>query len=1048
MAAFLKRIFSPPIFEDEEKTHQAYLLNVLLWVLICIPVPYILYTIIFAPQNISRALLQSTVGEIANFILLYLLHIGYVRVAAYGQVVSFWLFFTISAVTSAGVFSGGYFLGYPLVIVISGILLGVRTTSVITVISLVAGGWMIDAEKSGWLASEEITTSLSIWVLSAIVFPLLLILQGLSSNMIQTALRRARASEDRYKLILSISSDYIYETVIQEDGGNTLIWVGGAFEKLTGYTFEEYIASGGWTAHVHPDDHEKDAEDMASLLRNEDLKSDIRIITKSGELRWVRLSARPIWNHQKNKIAGIIGSVQDVTELKTAEEVEKESLRHQASMVQSISDMAWLKNRDSRYLAANEKFATVSGFKIEEIIGKTDYDLWDHEFARVYQEDDAIVFQTQELRRIEEKLKDHLGNEYWVETIKTPIFNSKGEVIGTTGIARDINHRKEAEQAQQRRRELLEEVIELGKIVTEADNLRGTIKKIWLGIHDVLKFDRQAIFLYNFETNMMDDTFGTNNKGEIEDNWHLSFPISEGSTFARLLEKPDGYYFSSNYDQEDNNIDQSHDMYGVKHFLAVAAWAGDKPVAVICADNLISKRAISDEQLEALRLFGGYAGLAIENSRLHETVQNELAQQKFAQERERERRAILEKVVKIGKYVTEVNDLHTTLIRIWEGVHNDLGFDRVAVFLYNPLHASTDGTFGTNNRGEMVDEWYISYPMQKNTAGSEPFLRVLEKPNTIYLTHSYEQDYNIPVGHIMSGVKDFASVAAWAGDRPVAFICVDHNITQRPITEEQLEALRLFAGYAGLAIENARLNSALQNELVQRKIFIEELEAKNAELERFTYTVSHDLKSPLVTITGFLGYLEKDAYAGNFENLKNNMQRILMAVDKMHRLLKDLLELSRIGRLINIPVEISFNEIVKDAIEILQGQIRERNVIIEYKDNNLIVKGDHTRLVEVLQNLLENSIKFMGSQPNPKIEINSLKNNSNEIVFYVKDNGIGVAPEYHEKIFGLFNKLEADSIGTGIGLALVKRIIEVHGGKIWIESQVGEGTTFYFTIPQ
>ncbi len=1045
MAALLKRIFSAPLFEEEEKTHRAYLLNVLLWASILMPIPYCLYVIIYIPQSIPRALPHVIVAEMINFALLYLLHRGHVQAVAYAQVISFWLFFGVIAANAAGIHSPAYLLGYPLVIVIAGILLGVRATSVITILSLAVGAWILYAEKSGWLATTGVNSQTTFWVLTVVIFPLLLILQYLSSHILQTALKRARLSEERYKLILSVSSDYIFETTI-DDAGNRLSWVGGAFEKLTGYTYEEYVANGGWAAHVHAEDREKDAEDMAALFRNEDRKSDVRTITKSGELRWVRILARPIWNHQKNRIVKIIGSAQDVTGMKIAEEAEKEFMRHQASMVQNISDMAWLKDRESRYLAANEKFAIVSGRKLEEIIGKTDYDLWDEDFAEAYRQDDMLVLQSQKLRRVEEKQKDHLGNEYWVETIKTPIFNSAGQVIGTTGIARDITERKLSDLMQQRRRELLEEVIELGKIVTEADDLRGTIKKIWHGVHDVLEFDRQAIFLYNFETNRMDDTFGTDNRGEMEDNWHLSFPIGEDTTFAKLLEKPDGYYFSSNYDQEDN-IDESHDMYGVKHFLAVAAWSGDKPVAVICADNLISERPISDEQLEALRLFAGYAGLAIENSRLHETVQSELAQQKLAKERERERRAILEKVVHIGKYVTEVNDLHTTLIRIWEGVHNDLGFDRVAIFLYNPAHHSTDGTFGTNNRGEMIDEWYISYPMNDDSRESAPFHRVLEKPNTIYLTHNYEQDYNIPAGHIMSGVKDFAAIGAWAGDKPVAFICVDHNISHRPIRDEQIEALRLFAGYAGLAIENARLNNALQNELGQRQILIDELEAKNAELERFTYTVSHDLKSPLVTISGFLGYLEKDALAGNIKNLQANIHRILMATEKMQRLLKDLLELSRIGRLINTPVEIPFNAIVKDAVEILQGQLKEKNLTIEYPENDLIVKGDFTRLVEVLQNLLENAIKFMGRQPDPKIEVNFLRDKKDEVIFYVRDNGMGIAAEYQEKIFGLFNKLEADSAGTGIGLALVKRIIEVHGGRIWVESQPGEGTTFYFTIP-
>ncbi|MBL8077603.1 MAG: PAS domain S-box protein [Anaerolineales bacterium] len=1050
MISNLKIFFTAPVFEDQEKTHRAYLLHSIVRTLIFIPLLYLLYTIIMTPHEISRAIVQVIFAEIINFTLLYLIQNGQIKVASYLHVISFWFLITGTAATSSGVSDEAYFLGYPLVIIITGILLGARISSFVTILSIIAGGYMVYAEKIGALVNTGAGSSESLWVLTAIIFPLLVVLQHLSSHTIQVALQHARASEDKYRLVSSLSSDYIYETVIDDHGINKMNWVGGAFEKITGYTYEEYVATGGWLGHIHPEDVEKDAQDLAALSRNERIKSDIRTITKNGEIHWSRISALPVWDQKTNKMTGIIGSVQDVTEIKMAEEAEKESLQHQASMVQNIPDMAWLKDRNSRYLAVNEKFAMTAGRKIEEIIGKTDYDLWDENFAKAYREDDAFVIQSQKLRRIEEKQRDSLGNEGWVETIKTPIFNSAGAVIGTTGIARDITERKEVESKQQKRRELLEKIIALGKIVTERDNLRETIKKIWNGIHHELEFDRQVIFLYNFDTNMMDDTYGTDNNGQMVDNWHLSFPIEAESTFEKLLEKPDGFYFSSNYDQEDDNIDENHDMYGVKHFVAVAAWSGEKPVAVICADTLITQRPISDEQLEALRLFAGYAGLAIENSRLYEAVQNELNQQKLAEERERDRRAILEKVVKLGQSVTEVNDLRTTLKIIWHGVHDDLGFDRVATFLYNSDQVSMDGTFGTNNKGEMTDEWNIKYFINDiNNLGTLPFRRVLENPDSIYLTRDFETDYGITSpDSIMYGVKDFASIPAWAGDKPVAFISVDNKITGRPITDAQLEGLRLFAGYAGLGIENSRLNSALQSELAQRKNFIEELESKNGELERFTYTVSHDLKSPLVTINGFLGYVEKDARAGDFEKLQNNLHRIRMAVDKMQLLLKDLLELSRIGRLINTPVEIPFNNIVKDAVEILQGQIRESGAAIEYHESDVIVKGDHIRLVEVLQNLLENAIKFMGDQPIPHIQVGSLVNGLQQPIFYVKDNGIGIAPEYHEKIFGLFNKLESDSTGTGIGLALVKRIIEVHGGRIWIESKVGEGTTFYFTLQQ
>jgi len=114
----------------------------------------------------------------------------------------------------------------------------------------------------------------------------------------------------------------------------------------------------------------------------------------------------------------------------------------------------------------------------------------------------------------------------------------------------------------------------------------------------------------------------------------------------------------------------------------------------------------------------------------------------------------------------------------------------------------------------------------------------------------------------------------------------------------------------------------------------------------------------------------------------------------------------------------------------------------------LDVTGDRQRLVEVLQNLLDNAAKFMGHQPDPRIEIGQRGEDAEhgKIIFYVKDNGIGIAPEHHERIFGLFNQLDPKMGGTGVGLALVKRIVEFHGGRIWVESEAGKGSTFYFTL--
>jgi PAS domain S-box-containing protein len=232
----------------------------------------------------------------------------------------------------------------------------------------------------------------------------------------------------------------------------------------------------------------------------------------------------------------------------------------------------------------------------------------------------------------------------------------------------------------------------------------------------------------------------------------------------------------------------------------------------------------------------------------------------------------------------------------------------------------------------------------------------------------------------------------------------------------------------------------------EREKYIEELGKQNAELERFTYTVSHDLRNPLVTIKGFLGALEKDLRDGRQDRLQSDFRRIAGAADKMDSLLSELLELSRIGRIINPPEEVDLVLLTQEAIETLDAWIRASGITIKIAPNLPCVYGDRVRLREVFEHLIDNAAKYMGDQPTPIVEVG--KRAEENPIFFVKDNGIGIESQYCHKIFGLFEKLDPTIEGTGIGLALVKRIIEVHGGRIWAESDgLGKGSTFCFTIP-
>ncbi|MEN9563171.1 MAG: hypothetical protein RIR73_1415 [Chloroflexota bacterium] len=855
---FIQEIIKPPVFEDDEETHQAYLLNIILWVLIVVPLPYLLYVLFAQPETASRAWVQTIFGEAINIFLLILLKRGYVRTASIIQTLAFWFFFTATAFTAYGVQDESYLFGYPLVILIAGVLLGTRVAAGFTVLCLLSGLSMVYFLNIGTIEIPENRSVLFTWVISLIIFPIFTTLQYLTWRTVNNALTRARRSEEKYKLISRVSSDYAFESRITEEGVAEAIWIGGAFEKMTGYTPEEYFSVGGWYAHVHPDDLEKDALDMKKLFNNEDVQgSVIRTFAKGGEVRWERVFAHPIWSSEENRLIGILGAVQDITEQKQAEEKLQKIFLQQEAILNNIPDMAWLKDTESRYIAVNEQFLRICNLSYESIIGKTDDDIWDAAYAQKYKADDLEVILSGTRKTVEEVQKDGRGREYWVETTKTPIYNERREVIGTTGIAREITQRKLAELSDQTRREMLEKVVQLGKRVTEVSDLRTTLEKIWHGVHNDLDFDRLGIFLYNVDRNSMDSALGTDIHGQMQDTRGQWFPLAEFDAFNTLLQQPDGLYF----------------------------------------------------------------------------------------------------------------------------------------------------------------------------------------------THNYTAENNIPPGNEMYGVQDYAAVAVWGGKKLVAAISVDQLTTRRLISPEQLEALRLFAGYAGLAIENARLHDALENDLNSRKALIEELERKNMELERFTYTVSHDLKSPLVTITGFLGYLERDAHTGNFKNFKRDMERIQQAVDKMQILLNDLLELSRIGRIMHEPVEEDFGAIVRDALSLLDGAITSGNIHVNFVDEGHKITGDRVRLLEVIQNLVENAIKFMGAQPNPKVHIGSIMDGEDKPIFFVQDNGIGIEPQYQDLVFGIFNKLDARTEGSGIGLTLVKRIIEVHNGSIWLSSQPETGTTFYFTIP-
>lgn len=227
----------------------------------------------------------------------------------------------------------------------------------------------------------------------------------------------------------------------------------------------------------------------------------------------------------------------------------------------------------------------------------------------------------------------------------------------------------------------------------------------------------------------------------------------------------------------------------------------------------------------------------------------------------------------------------------------------------------------------------------------------------------------------------------------------------------------------------------------------DEIEQKNKELETFVYTVSHDLKSPVVALQGMAGILMEDYKDKLDEQARHYLDRLMANANQMELLIGDLLELSRIGRMTHSPEQLDLNPMVEEIISRCRMRFPQRpvgTVILPLPT----VLADRVRIQQVFENLLSNAFKFLGEHPHPRIEV-GVKDEGEVYTFWIGDNGIGIDPAYQEKVFEIFQRLqEVEVEGTGVGLTIVKRIVEGVEGKVWVESTRGKGATFYFTWPK
>ena len=697
-----------------------------------------------------------------------------------------------------------------------------------------------------------------------------------------------------------------------------------------------------------------------------------------------------------------VGILSGAIQRQNAEAAVRESERIYRQAIQAAGAVPYYRNYgNDNYEFVGSEIEKMIGYKPEEITTKLWQDIMKENIPLGegigMPINDAVNYARTgrfKIWRSDMRVVAKNGEEKWITDSAVELFDDSEFSYASVGIMQDVTDRKTIEAKLRKRESILEAITFSAEQFLKATDWRDRIDVVL----ERLGKEFGASHTYLFEKHK-----GAN--GDVLSSMTHEWTAPECVSDLSALEFQDLPSQSMGFERLYIILDRGEPLVGSTSFFNEAEWEYMQSINIkalleirvvvdgeywgtIGVDDIMREREWTPMEVDVLRVASNVLGAAIKRQMVEAALQKELDERKRAEQAMRFSEEKFSKAFYTTPVLMTIEDDDGRFIEVNNAFLEAMGYDREEVI----GHRSS----GFNLIPAKEDQIKASQLQAENGTFKSLELGVRRKSGemgTVLMSIEYIR------------VNDRGYVLTSALD-----------ITERKQAEAERERL------------------------------IADLEAKNTELERFTYTVSHDLKSPLVTINGFLGYLEQDAASGNMERLKKDTHRIQEAVNKMQRLLNELLELSRIGRMMNAPQINSFDVLVHEALEIVQGRLNERNVTVQIQPNLPSVFGDKPRLVEVMQNLLDNAAKYMGDQPEPRVEIGQRGVEHGKPIFYVKDNGMGVAPEYHERIFGLFNKLDAKSEGTGVGLALVKRIIEVHEGRIWIESELGQGSTFLFTL--
>ena len=564
-----------------------------------------------------------------------------------------------------------------------------------------------------------------------------------------------------------------------------------------------------------------------------------------------------------------------------------------------------------------------------------------------------------------------------------------------------------ADESAQYRQRLLEQVIQLGKQVSAVTDLEQCLRAIYQAIRHGLNFDRVGLFLYDPDTQTAQGAYGTDGQGNMVDtHWYVT-NVAHWWIWSDALRDSKGLSLIENYQASVNPSSES-DMYGVKQYATLACWVGNRPVAMIAVDNLVSQRVMNAADLEALQFFAGYAGLAIETARLTTGLEQRVRERTEAL---RQSRSNLQAVL----------DTASDIIQ---------SLDETGHYAYvNNAWCETLGY--STEEARQLTIWQVLDPAYHGHC-EHAFREILATgtPQTLELVFCSRQGQAITVEGSVSVLDELDGRRTTNG--------FFRNITLRKQAEQ-----------------------AIRDSEAQLRISRDQLSAANIALEKaarmkdeFLASMSHELRTPLTGILGLSEALQLNTYGSLTEKQIRALKNIEESGRHLLELINDILDLSKIeAGMLELNIDpVVLNDVCQASLQLTKGMAHKKRLSVNFSiaPNSIHVRGDARRLKQMLVNLLSNAIKFTPENGSIGLEVQT--DEKEQVVrLTIWDKGIGIAPENLQKLFQPFVQLESSLArqyeGTGLGLSLVRRMAELHGGSVQVESTPGEGSRFTILLP-